>query len=542
MPPRRNSAAAASSSPARPAAAAAASSSPSRAKRASSSTGGAPATAAAAAAAGWGGNSGESVGIPMPAVLRNTVFPLALMAVTFPLAVVLVYADSAAQPDAAWLKPGAAGGHLWGAAPWPPAPASLAGQLLADPLGTVRAAFGAALLDCGSETLLAAARMLAVFVAFQLFLMRAMPGREHRGPVSPSGHVPVYCANGLQSFCAALSAYVLAVHVLHLASAAEVLRLYPHMLAIMSVASLAFCFVLYLKGLYAPSGPDHGSSGNAVMDLFWGTELYPRILGFDVKIFTNCRFGMMSWALLPVAFFGATAELVNKANPAESGWTNAQAVNVVLQLAYVAKFFAWEMGYTSTLDVMHDRAGYYICWGCLVWVPSVYVVHSHHLAHQVLLARTGNKAGAFVDMSDAWAAACLLAGLAMIWWNYDCDLQRSFVRGKGGKCELWGQPAKVLRAPYVTEKGERKENLLLYSGWWGMARHIHYVPEILAAVCWTLPAASSGQLLPWFYVAFLIILLTDRAFRDNARCEKKYGKVWAEYTKLVPYMMVPYVI
>ena len=21
---------------------------------------------------------------------------------------------------------------------------------------------------------------------------------------------------------------------------------------------------------------------------------------------------------------------------------------------------------------MHDRAGYYICWGCLVWVPSVY--------------------------------------------------------------------------------------------------------------------------------------------------------------------------
>jgi hypothetical protein len=24
------------------------------------------------------------------------------------------------------------------------------------------------------------------------------------------------------------------------------------------------------------------------------------------------------------------------------------------------------------MDIMHDRAGYYICWGCLVWVPSVY--------------------------------------------------------------------------------------------------------------------------------------------------------------------------
>jgi Ergosterol biosynthesis ERG4/ERG24 family len=32
----------------------------------------------------------------------------------------------------------------------------------------------------------------------------------------------------------------------------------------------------------------------------------------------------------------------------------------------------WETGYWGTMDIMHDRAGYYICWGCLVWVPSVY--------------------------------------------------------------------------------------------------------------------------------------------------------------------------
>jgi hypothetical protein len=31
---------------------------------------------------------------------------------------------------------------------------------------------------------------------------------------------------------------------------------------------------------------------------YWGTELYPRIFGFDVKVFTNCRFGMMIWAVL----------------------------------------------------------------------------------------------------------------------------------------------------------------------------------------------------------------------------------------------------
>lgn len=32
-------------------------------------------------------------------------------------------------------------------------------------------------------------------------------------------------------------------------------------------------------------------------------ELYPRIgKHFDIKVFTNCRFGMMSWAVLAVTY------------------------------------------------------------------------------------------------------------------------------------------------------------------------------------------------------------------------------------------------
>lgn len=34
-----------------------------------------------------------------------------------------------------------------------------------------------------------------------------------------------------------------------------------------------------------------------------GMELYPRIgKDFDIKVFTNCRFGMMSWAVLAVTY------------------------------------------------------------------------------------------------------------------------------------------------------------------------------------------------------------------------------------------------
>lgn len=33
-----------------------------------------------------------------------------------------------------------------------------------------------------------------------------------------------------------------------------------------------------------------------------GTELYPRIFGVDVKMFTNCRFGMMYWGVGTVIY------------------------------------------------------------------------------------------------------------------------------------------------------------------------------------------------------------------------------------------------
>lgn len=76
------------------------------------------------------------------------------------------------------------------------------------------------------------------------------------------------------------------------------------------------------------------------------------------------------------------------------------------------------------------------------------------------------------------------------------------------------------------------------AGWWGLSRHFHYVPEIAAAFLWTLPNLFSRPA-AYFYVVFLTLLLTDRAFRDDARCKAKYGADWDKYCQLVPYKMVP---
>jgi hypothetical protein len=40
-----------------------------------------------------------------------------------------------------------------------------------------------------------------------------------------------------------------------------------------------------------------------------GTELYPRIGPFDIKTWTNCRMGMMSWTFITICFAYKQAEL-----------------------------------------------------------------------------------------------------------------------------------------------------------------------------------------------------------------------------------------
>lgn len=98
-----------------------------------------------------------------------------------------------------------------------------------------------------------------------------------------------------------------------------------------------------------------------------------------------------------------------------------------------------------------------------------------------------------------------------------------------GQIMVWGKKAEYITASYTNARGDKSSSLLLCTGWWGVARHFHYLPEITGAFFWTLPALFENCA-PYFYVVFLILLLTDRAFRDDARCGAKYGKHWDKVT------------
>lgn len=68
------------------------------------------------------------------------------------------------------------------------------------------------------------------------------------------------------------------------------------------------------------------------------------------------------------------------------------------------------------MDIMHDRAGYYICWGCLVWVPSVYTSPAMYLVKHPMV------------LGPVLAGAVFAAGVACIYINYDSDRQRQVFR------------------------------------------------------------------------------------------------------------------
>ncbi len=160
------------------------------------------------------------------------------------------------------------------------------------------------------------------------------------------------------------------------------------------------------------------------------------------------------------------------------------------------------------------------------------MIHSYYISQQIL-------AGTFTDLDPAVAIGILIVGSLCVYVNYDADLQRRFVRSTNAKCKVWGAEPVVIRAKYTVEGAkEQKESILLASGWWGVARHFHYVPEILAAFCWSLPGGFN-HVMPYVYVIFLTILLVDRAFRDDKRCAEKYTTYWKDYCARVPYKIIP---
>jgi len=315
-----------------------------------------------------------------------------------------------------------------------------------------------------------AAALCAKFLVMQLALLVGLPHRVFTAIPTPMGNRPTYRINGVTSYLLTHAA-LLALHYGGMWDYTVVYDEFGGMLSVLNTFALVATVLLYIRGIVAPTNTDSGTTGHGIIwDLWQGTELHPEIFSVSLKQLVNCRFAMMGWSVLIVAFGLKQAEA--------TGNTNSNSI------------YGWETA--------------------------------------------SNR----VVISNAYAASLMIVGLGALWANYDADRQRQAFRACNGRDNIWGKKPQIIHASYTTGDGIKRNSILLASGWWGISRHINYVFEIILAFCWSAPAGTSNTI-PYFYTIFLVILLTDRAYRDEIRCEEKYGEGYRRYCQQVRYRMIP---
>ena len=341
-------------------------------------------------------------------------------------------------------------------------------------------------------------RFLFGFMAVA-FALEWLPGKIETGPETLTGHVPKYVDNGVLHCLASTLLFYAGSNLgpYNLWDFGIIYDIFPPLIAALNIFGVSFCVFLTYKGIHHPSTQDSGSSGSLIKDYLWGTELYPRIGNWDLKRFINCRFSMTFWQLAGLSF-------AYKSYVLHGEYDYGLIFAAASQYLYLFKFFLWEMGYMRSIDIIVDRAGFEIQWGCLCWVPAVYTLHSRFCVQYPSQLSLHGAGGLFI---------LSLAGVVL---NYAADRERDIFRATDGKALVWGKKPDFIRAEYTivnrkTGKKITKKSLLLVSGFWGVARHLQYSFELTAAWSWCLLANPFvNGVIPLWYAAFLTYLLIDR--------------------------------
>ena len=366
-------------------------------------------------------------------------------------------------------------------------------------------------------------QIIGLFSLLQILLMRLLPGPEYEGPIGPNGHVPKYRENGIWAYLVTCALFFsCSSYGLNLFPATILIDLYQELVTTLVCFGLIFCIFLYIKGIFYPSTVECELSGNAIFDFYWGTELYPRLKGWDVKVFTNCRFGLMLWQMLIFSGLAYQQEKFGEVS-------YAYMATAIIQTQYLLRFYIWEKAYTKSMDIAFERAGFYICWGCIAFVIVGFNTPTIYLAMYK------------VEISNMYCIFCVLMGGLFVWLTYWVDMQKEIVRETEGKCLVFGRKAEIMLVKYTVGGTEEKQNIFLLNGFWGWARQFHCVFELLASLAWTLPALFD-TLYPWIYMVTLAMVVIQHIIRDEWKCKEKYGKYWDMYCKRVPYRFIPYII
>ena len=190
---------------------------------------------------------------------------------------------------------------------------------------------------------------------------------------------------------------------------------------------------------------------------------------------------------------------------------------------YVVDYLILERVQLYTYDVIHENVGFKLVWGGLMVYGWLYV-----------LPLWGMAVHPHPGFSAPWTYVWLGAATALLMFGWAVARRavlQKYVFKRGPDRKFIG-----LIQPRYIEAGERK---ILYSGFWGPARHFNYAGEAFLSFAMGL---AFGHLNPWAwtYFVFNVSLFIWRQRVDESKCEEKYGaEKWAEYRARVRYRIFP---
>ena len=262
--------------------------------------------------------------------------------------------------------------------------------------------------------------------------------------------------------------------------------------------------------------PAPATGRSLLADLYFGRWLNRQFFGgrVDAKMFLY----LAGAAMLGLNLLAFTAHHM-------LAFPGAYSPGVILYSAlflwFVTEYLLFERVHLYTYDIFAERVGFKLGWGCFTFYPYFYLIGLWATAHRP-------------DPGTPWWLLVVFALVFFAGWTLTrgANLQKYWFKTRPER------PFLGFMEPEILSDGK---NALLCGGFWGVARHVNYLGEIVQAVGLTLALGYPGAWAAWFYPLYYVALFLSRERADERRCATKYGDLWTEYRARVPRRIIPWV-
>jgi delta14-sterol reductase len=267
-------------------------------------------------------------------------------------------------------------------------------------------------------------------------------------------------------------------------------------------------FSLYL--FQRPEAVRNAPNANRPIDYWHGREKDPMLYGVDLKVFFY-QPSLIGLALINLSLAEAQIDFYGALTP-------GMICYQIFWYFYLLTHYIREDFMLWTFDIIEDHFGFMLVWGDMIYVPFLYSIAGWFAAD-----------GFHRPLSIPWLIFTFILYFIGHYIFRESNWQKFDVRKYGSQVKIWGKPAKLL------------ESRLLISGFWGIGRHVNYTGEIMVYLAIAL-CSGTISIVPYILPVSLFILLSQRAYRDDQRCRKKYGnQIWNQYCQIAKFRMIPFI-